>query len=168
MSLAYVALGSNLEQPADQIRAALAALAALDGSQLLSHSSLYLTTPVGYLDQPDFINAVALLDTTLTPYQLLDALMQIEAGFGRERSFRNAPRVLDLDVLLYQDTVLDDPQLLLPHPRMHQRAFVMVPLAEIAPGQQVGEHGLAADIAAALDCAGVVRLESSAQPRRQA
>jgi 7,8-dihydro-6-hydroxymethylpterin-pyrophosphokinase len=69
---------------------------------------------------------------------LLEALMQIEAGFGRERSFRNAPRVLDLDILLYQDTVLDDPQLLLPHPRMHQRAFVMVPLAEIAPDLQVG------------------------------
>jgi len=162
VSLAYVALGSNLEQPADQIRAALAALATLAGTRLLSQSSLYLTTPVGYLDQPDFINAVAQLETELSPHQLLAALMQIEAGFGRERSFRNAPRVLDLDVLLYQDTVLDDPHLLLPHPRMHQRAFVMVPLAEIAPAQQVGEHGQAAAIAAALDCSGVIRLEPSA------
>jgi len=84
--------------------------------------------------------------------------MQIEAGFGRERSFRNAPRVLDLDILLYQDTVLDDPQLMLPHPRMHQRAFVMVPLAEIAPDLPVGEHGQAAAIAATLDCSGVRKL----------
>ncbi|WP_287881465.1 2-amino-4-hydroxy-6-hydroxymethyldihydropteridine diphosphokinase [Aquitalea sp.] len=158
MSLAYVALGSNLEQPAEQIRAALAALANLAGTTVLAHSSLYLTTPVGYLDQPDFINAVAMLDTGLSPHALLDALMQIEAGFGRERSFRNAPRVLDLDILLYQDTVLDDPQLLLPHPRMHQRAFVMVPLAEIAPEQQVGAHGPAAAITAKLDCSGVHKL----------
>lgn len=158
MSLAYVALGSNLEQPAEQIRAALAALAALAGTSVLAHSSLYLTTPVGYLDQPDFINAVAQLETSLSPHDLLEALMQIEAGFGRERSFRNAPRVLDLDILLYQDTVLDDPQLLLPHPRMHQRAFVMVPLAEIAPDLPVGEHGQAAAIAATLDCSGVRKL----------
>ncbi|KJV28261.1 2-amino-4-hydroxy-6-hydroxymethyldihydropteridine pyrophosphokinase [Aquitalea magnusonii] len=158
MSLAYVALGSNLEQPAEQIRAALAALAALAGTSVLAHSSLYLTTPVGYLDQPDFINAVAQLETSLSPHDLLEALMQIEAGFGRERSFRNAPRVLDLDILLYQDTVLDDPQLMLPHPRMHQRAFVMVPLAEIAPDLPVGEHGQAAAIAATLDCSGVRKL----------
>lgn len=158
MSLAYVALGSNLEQPAEQIRAALAALAALAGTSVLAHSSLYLTTPVGYLDQPDFINAVAQLETNLSPHDLLEALMQIEAGFGRERSFRNAPRVLDLDILLYQDTVLDDPQLMLPHPRMHQRAFVMVPLAEIAPDLPVGEHGQAAAIAATLDCSGVRKL----------
>ncbi|NWK76679.1 2-amino-4-hydroxy-6-hydroxymethyldihydropteridine diphosphokinase [Aquitalea sp. LB_tupeE] len=158
MSLAYVALGSNLEQPAEQIRAALAALAALAGTSVLAHSSLYLTTPVGYLDQPDFINAVAQLETGLSPHALLEALMQIEAGFGRERSFRNAPRVLDLDILLYQDTVLDDPQLLLPHPRMHQRAFVMVPLAEIAPDLPVGEYGQAAAIAATLDCSGVRKL----------
>ena len=158
MSLAYVALGSNLEQPAEQIRAALAALAALAGTRVLAHSSLYLTTPVGYLDQPDFINAVAQLQTSLSPHDLLQALMQIEAGFGRERSFRNAPRVLDLDILLYQDTVLDDPQLMLPHPRMHQRAFVMVPLAEIAPDLPVGEHGQAAAIAATLDCSGVRKL----------
>lgn len=159
MSLAYVALGSNLEQPAVQIRAALAALAALAGTRLLSQSSLYLTTPVGYLDQPDFINAVALLDTTQDPYQLLASLMQIEAGFGRERSFRNAPRVLDLDVLWYENRVQDDPALLLPHPRMHERAFVMVPLAEIAPDLSLGTYGLAAEIAAALDCSGVRRLE---------
>ena len=158
MRQAYVALGSNLEQPAEQIRAALAALAALAGTRVLVHSSLYLTTPVGYLDQPDFINAVALLETSLSPHALLDALMQIEAGFGRERSFRNAPRVLDLDILWYQDTVLDDPQLLLPHPRMHQRAFVMVPLAEIAPDLPVGEYGRAAAIAAALDGSGVHKL----------
>ena len=158
MSLAYVALGSNLEQPAEQIRAALAALAALAGTSVLAHSSLYLTTPVGYLDQPDFINAVAQLETSLSPHDLLQALMQIEAGFGRERSFRNAPRVLDLDILLYQDTVLDDPQLMLPHPRMHQRAFVMVPLAEIAPDLPVGGHGQAAAIAATLDCSGVRKL----------
>ncbi|WP_293763325.1 2-amino-4-hydroxy-6-hydroxymethyldihydropteridine diphosphokinase [uncultured Aquitalea sp.] len=163
MSIAYVALGSNLEQPAEQIRAALAALANTAGIRLVSQSSLYLTTPVGYLDQPDFINAAACLDTTLSAHDLLAALMRIEEQFGRRRSFRNAPRVLDLDVLLYEGLELADEVLTVPHPRMHERAFVMVPLAEIAPSLRVGAHGEAAVIAAGLDTAGVRSLSSQGE-----
>ncbi|MDN0074062.1 2-amino-4-hydroxy-6-hydroxymethyldihydropteridine diphosphokinase [Crenobacter sp. SG2303] len=152
MSRAFIALGSNLEAPAEQVRAALAALAENDGVRLVRASSLYRTAPVGYLDQPDFINAVAELDTSLSPHQLLDTLMEVETRFGRVRTFRNAPRVLDLDVLLYEGVTLDDERLTVPHPRMHERAFVLVPLAEIAPEVAVGTHGTAAQLAAGLAC----------------
>ncbi|HNX71103.1 2-amino-4-hydroxy-6-hydroxymethyldihydropteridine diphosphokinase, partial [Rivihabitans pingtungensis] len=129
---AYIALGSNLQQPAEQVRAALAALAALPECSGLRASSLYVTAPVGYADQPDFINAVARLDTTLSALALLAQLQALEAQFGRERSFRNAPRVLDLDLLLYGDQRIDTLELTVPHPRMHERAFVLAPLAELA------------------------------------
>ncbi|MCW3479314.1 2-amino-4-hydroxy-6-hydroxymethyldihydropteridine diphosphokinase [Neisseriaceae bacterium JH1-16] len=150
MSRAFIALGSNLEAPAEQVRAALATLAESAGVRLVRASSLYRTAPVGYADQPDFINAVAELDTTLTPHQLLDTLMAVETRFGRVRTFRNAPRVLDLDVLLYEDLTLDDERLTVPHPRMHERAFVLVPLAEIAPDVAVGTHGTASQLMAGL------------------
>ncbi|OHX14447.1 2-amino-4-hydroxy-6-hydroxymethyldihydropteridine diphosphokinase [Chromobacterium sphagni] len=166
MTLAYVALGSNLEQPAEQVRAALAALGHLAGTSLLRHSSLYRTAPVGYADQPDFINAVALLDTRLPPLDLLDQLFAIEQRFGRERSFRNAPRVLDLDLLYYDDVIMGGPQLTLPHPRMRERAFVMVPLAEIAPGMLPGVGDVAA-LAVGLDCAGVERLDDGGEPQEK-
>jgi 2-amino-4-hydroxy-6-hydroxymethyldihydropteridine diphosphokinase len=96
-------------------------------------SSLYETDPVGYLDQPPFLNAVVALETALSPADLLHRLLQIEADLGRVRSFQDAPRTLDLDLLLVDDLTLDTPDLTLPHPRLHQRAFVLVPLAEIAP-----------------------------------
>jgi 2-amino-4-hydroxy-6-hydroxymethyldihydropteridine diphosphokinase len=162
MSRAYIALGSNLEAPAEQVRAALAALAESAGVRLVRASSLYRTAPVGYLDQPDFINAVAELDTTLTPHQLLDTLMAVEARFGRVRTFRNAPRVLDLDVLLFDDVTLDDERLTVPHPRMHERAFVVVPLAEIAPDIAVGEHGTAAQLASGLACDDIQKHDDAA------
>ncbi|HUW28871.1 MAG TPA: 2-amino-4-hydroxy-6-hydroxymethyldihydropteridine diphosphokinase [Sulfuriferula sp.] len=130
---AFVALGSNLADPAGQVLAALDAIAALPHTRLLARSSLYLNAPVGYADQPDFINAVAQIETSLTPHQLLDALLNIEHAFGRERTFRNAPRVIDLDVLSYAALQCHDAGLTLPHPRMHERAFVLVPLLEIAP-----------------------------------
>jgi 2-amino-4-hydroxy-6-hydroxymethyldihydropteridine diphosphokinase len=150
MSRAFIALGSNLEAPAEQVRAALAALADSPGVRLVRASSLYRTAPVGYLDQPDFINAVAELDITLSPHELLDTLMAVETRFGRVRTFRNAPRVLDLDVLLIDGVTLDDERLTVPHPRMHERAFVLVPLAEIAPDVAVGAHGTAAQLMAGL------------------
>ncbi|AUH51899.1 2-amino-4-hydroxy-6-hydroxymethyldihydropteridine diphosphokinase [Chromobacterium sp. ATCC 53434] len=159
MTLAYVALGSNLEQPDRQVRAALAALGHLAGTTLLRHSSLYRTTPVGYADQPDFINAVALLDTALPPDGLLDELLALEQRFGRERSFRNAPRVLDLDLLYYDGIFLEDARLTLPHPRMHQRAFVMAPLAEIAAGTVLPGVGDVSALAAALGADGIERLD---------
>lgn len=158
MSRAIVAFGSNLEAPDEQVRAAMAALAQEDGMILLRASSLYRTAPVGYLDQPDFVNAVAAFETTLAPQQVLDVLLAVETRFGRVRTFRNAPRVLDLDLLLYDELTCDTATLTLPHPRMHERAFVMVPLAEIAPDLPVGKHGRAAELAAGLGDQAIERL----------
>ena len=144
MHLAYVALGANLADPTTQVRAALTALTELPQSRLLRASSLYRTAPVGIAHQPDFINAVAALATTLSPHQLLAALFAIEAAFGRRRDYHHAPRTLDLDLLLYDDQVIDSPQLTLPHPRLHLRAFVIAPLLEIAPDCRIPGRGLAA------------------------
>lgn len=132
MHRAFIALGANLEDPAAQVRAALADLTGSGDIALVAASSLYRTAPIG-ADGPDYINAVAAVDTPLPPAALLERLFAVEAHFGRTRSYRNAPRTLDLDLLLYDDQVLDGPELTLPHPRLHLRAFVLVPLAEIAP-----------------------------------
>ncbi|WP_374423134.1 2-amino-4-hydroxy-6-hydroxymethyldihydropteridine diphosphokinase [Chromobacterium sp.] len=161
MAQAFVALGSNLEQPAAQIRAALDAIAALPGTTLTRPSSLYRTAPVGYADQPDFINAVAEIDTELAPRELLRHLLAIEAEFGRVRTFRNAPRVLDLDLLHYSGVELSDADLTLPHPRMHLRGFVMIPLAEIAPDLTLSGLGPASELAGRLADQGVERLENN-------
>jgi len=144
MPLAFVALGANLADPAHQIRAALESLSRLPDSRLLRASSLYRTAPVGVAGPPDFINAVALVETTLAPHELLAALFAIEAEFGRRRDYRNAPRTLDLDLLLYDELVLDGTELQLPHPRMHLRAFVLAPLLEIAPACVIPGRGTAA------------------------
>ena len=141
MSLAFVALGANLADPAVQVRAALEALTQLPESRLLRASSLYRTTPIGIHGQPDFINAVAALETRLTPHALLNALFVIEAQFGRRRDYHHAPRTLDLDLLLYDSEALDTPSLQLPHPRMHLRAFVLAPLLEIAPECKIPGRG---------------------------
>jgi 2-amino-4-hydroxy-6-hydroxymethyldihydropteridine diphosphokinase len=141
MNTAYVALGANLGNPAATVRAAFAALANLPESRVVRTSSLYRTAPVGILEQPEFVNAVAELATTLPPEALLDALLEVEQRFGRVRAERNGPRTLDLDVLLYEDRQLDLPRLTLPHPRLHLRAFVLYPLAEIAPGLRLPGRG---------------------------
>lgn len=159
---AYVGLGGNLDQPAARIRQAFAALDRLPDTRLAAASSLYRTAPVGYLDQPDFINAVAALETALAPLDLLDALLGLELGAGRERSFRNAPRTLDLDLLLYGDLTLEHPRLLLPHPRMGGRAFVLEPLAEIAPTLHIPGLGEVRGLAAACAGQGVERLAGGA------
>ncbi|KZE25938.1 2-amino-4-hydroxy-6-hydroxymethyldihydropteridine diphosphokinase [Crenobacter luteus] len=159
MSRVFVAFGSNLENPAGQVGAAIETLAALPGLTLTKASSLYRTAPVGYLDQPDFVNAVAEFDSALSADALLDALQAVEERFGRVRTFRNAPRVLDLDLLWYEGVTRDDARLTLPHPRMHERAFVMVPLAEIAPELELGAHGKAAALAGSLAGQGIVKLD---------
>ena len=133
MTIAYVGLGSNLEDPARQVETALQELDHLPHTRLVRRSSLYRTAPVGYADQPDFINAVAQLETGLPADRLLDELQALEARHGRRRSFPNAPRTLDLDLLLFGDLVLQTERLTLPHPRMRERAFVLEPLREIAP-----------------------------------
>ena len=133
LNTAYVALGANIGDPVATVLAAFGALANLPDSRVVHTSSLYRTAPVGLKNQPDFINAVAMLETGLAPEELLDALLDLEARFGRVRRDRNGPRTLDLDLLLYNDIELDLPRLTLPHPRLHLRAFVLHPLAEIAP-----------------------------------
>lgn len=144
MHLAYIALGANLADPSVQIRGALQALDGLAGCRLLRASSLYRTAPVGVSGQADYINAVACLETSLLPRALLAALLDLELRFGRRRDFHQAPRTLDLDLLLFDQQALDDPQLTLPHPRMHLRAFVLVPLLEIAPDCVIPGRGPAA------------------------
>lgn len=140
---AYIGLGSNLDHPREQIRAAFDELAGLPDTRVVSRSRLYRSAPVGHRPQPDFVNAVARLETELAPPGLLRALQQIERRHGRERPFPGAPRTLDLDLLLYGDAVIDSASLRVPHPRMHERAFVLRPLAEIAPGARVPGRGTA-------------------------
>lgn len=130
---AFVALGANIGEPVQHLRAAVRDLDALPGTRVVARSSLYRSAPVGLLDQPDFINAVVAVDTTLAPLALLRHLLAVEAVHGRVRSIPNAPRTLDLDLLLHGDCVQVDTELTLPHPRMHERAFVLLPLLEIAP-----------------------------------
>jgi len=157
--VACVALGANIGEPLRQIGAGFTALAALPGTKFVAKSSLYRSAPVGYADQPDFINAVAMLATTLTPHALLDALLAIERAHGRVRDFPNAPRTLDLDIVLYGDVVLQEPGLTIPHARMLERAFVMVPLAEIAPHAVVPGHGRVSDLASRVDARSVAQLQ---------
>ena len=143
MTTAYIALGSNLPSHAGTPQATLqAAIESLQApntgiGSVTARSRFYSTDPVGYADQPTFLNAAIALETTLAPEVLLDHLLQIEQHFGRDRShgIPNGPRTLDLDLILYGSQILHSPRLTLPHPRMHHRSFVLEPLAEIAPTQ---------------------------------
>lgn len=132
MTPAFVALGSNLDQPEHQLQRAVTALAALPDSRLERVSSVYRSKAVGPGKQPDYLNAVARLDTDLTPEALLDALQAIELAQGRERTVHWGPRTLDLDLLLYGDRSIESVRLTLPHPRIHMREFVLYPLREIS------------------------------------
>jgi 2-amino-4-hydroxy-6-hydroxymethyldihydropteridine diphosphokinase len=160
---AFIALGANLRNPEQQIQAAIEELAMLRDTRLMGVSSLYRSAPVGYLDQPEFVNAVAAIETALAPRALLDALLAIERRYGRVRQFPNAPRTLDLDIILYGALEVDEPGLTIPHPRMHERAFVVVPLAEIAPEIVVPGRGPVRDLLAGLDASSVIKLESPMQ-----
>ncbi|MES9852528.1 MAG: 2-amino-4-hydroxy-6-hydroxymethyldihydropteridine diphosphokinase [Candidatus Thiodiazotropha sp. L084R] len=133
MVVAYVGLGSNLDNPKRQVETALAELAKLNDTYLERHSSLYRSKPVGPQDQPDFINAVARLSTTLEPEALLDALQALEQSHHRIRGERWGPRSLDLDLLLYGNQVINTPRLKVPHPEIAKRSFVLLPLKEISP-----------------------------------
>jgi len=155
-SIAFVGLGSNLRDPGFQLQSALGEIGRMSQTALLAQSSFYRSAPVGYLDQPDFFNAVAKISTGLAPQQLLRQLLKIEQDHGRERTFRNAPRTLDLDVLLYGDVQLNEPGLHIPHPQMHLRAFVLAPLLEIAPDSIIPGQG---DGAALLQACGDQTLE---------
>ena len=149
MTIAYIGIGSNLEDPRAQVLRAFDELAHLPDTRVTARSSLYRTAPVGHAAQPDFINAVAALDTQLPAEALLRELQSLEARHHRKRSFPNAPRTLDLDLLLYGDAQIDKPGLSVPHPRMHERAFVLQPLVEIAPQVQIPQRGAASRCLAA-------------------
>jgi 2-amino-4-hydroxy-6-hydroxymethyldihydropteridine diphosphokinase len=148
MVRAVIGLGANLGDPAAQLRTAIAAIGCIADTRVLAVSSFYRTAPVGYLAQPEFVNAAVAVETALAPRALLDALQAIEAAAGRERRFKDAPRTLDLDLLLYGDRVADEPGLTIPHPRLHERAFALAPLVEIAPDAVVPGYGRAADLLA--------------------
>ena len=138
---AFIGLGANLGEPEAQVGRAIAALGTLPRTRLLAASSLYLSAPLGVGEQPDFVNAVAEVETALSARELLEELLAAEARFGRERPSPGAPRTLDLDLLLYGDQIIAAPGLVVPHPRMHERAFVLVPLAEIAPDASIPGKG---------------------------
>lgn len=153
--VAWIGLGSNLEAPAQQVRSALDELAAADGLRLLAASALYQTTPVGPQDQPDFCNACAAFATAHRALDVLATLQAIEQRHGRVRDLRWGPRTLDLDLLAFDDQVVAHPRLDLPHPRAHERGFVLVPLAEIAPALTLPGFGRVAELRAAVGDAGV-------------
>ena len=143
MTLAYVGLGSNLGDREGTLRAALEALGADPAVQVTAVSTLVETDPVGYVDQPRFLNGVAVVETELPPRALLDLLLALEHRFGRRREDvpRGGPRTLDLDLLLYEGVEIGEPGLRIPHPRLQERAFVLGPLAEVAPGLEVPGRG---------------------------
>jgi 2-amino-4-hydroxy-6-hydroxymethyldihydropteridine diphosphokinase len=149
MTLAYVGLGANLGEPRRQLTEAIIAMSGLPETRLARHSSFYRTAPVGFEEQPEFLNAVAALDTRLAPGVLLEGLQGIERRHHRERSFPNAPRTLDLDLLLFGDERIARPGLTVPHPRMHERAFVLQPLLELDPGISIPGKGKASAFLAA-------------------
>jgi len=134
VTITYVGVGSNLDQPTSHVLRALDEMGAIRGTRLQAKSSLYRSAPMGYASQPDFVNAVAALETALSAADLLKELQTIERRHGRERSFANAPRTLDLDLLLFGSERIATQDLVVPHPRMHERAFVLRPLLEVAPG----------------------------------
>ena len=156
---AFIALGSNLDDPAAQIRSALRALAALPETRLVRQSSLYRNPPVGYLDQPEFVNAVAQIETRLAPRDAARAAARRSSARTAACATSPTRRARSTSTsLLYGERVVHEPGLTIPHPRMHERAFVLVPLAEIAPDAVVPGSGRVADLAAKLDASGLVKL----------
>ncbi|MEZ5463849.1 MAG: 2-amino-4-hydroxy-6-hydroxymethyldihydropteridine diphosphokinase [Lysobacteraceae bacterium] len=151
----YIALGSNQDEPVVQIDRALATLDVHPDVCVAAVSRLYRTPPWGVIEQPPFVNAAARLETTLPPEALLDVLIDVEQAAGRQREQHWGPRSLDLDLLLYGDRSFDSERLQLPHPRMHERAFVLVPLLDIAADVEIPPHGRAADLLLKVDRSGV-------------
>lgn len=139
--MAFVGLGANLGEPQRQVQQAFRELDAIAHTRVVRTSSLYRSEPLGFADQPRFVNAVAQVETGLPAGRLLAELQAVEARHGRSRSFANAPRTLDLDLLLFGNAVLDVPGLKIPHPRMHERAFVLLPLLEIDPDVAIPGQG---------------------------
>lgn len=157
---AYLALGANIGNPRESMRAVLALLGESGACDVTAVSSLYFTKPVGITDQPDFLNAVIAIRTTFSPVELLDLCRSVENKLGRQRTIKWGPRVIDIDILLYGDAAVSEESLTIPHPDMMDRAFVLVPLAEIAPDVPLPGGVNARDAAAKLDQSGVRLIES--------
>lgn len=152
----YIGLGSNLENPVEQLKTAIQALNTLSDRGEMKVSPMYQTQPVGPQDQPDFINAVVGFDTSLSATQLLDELQAIESAQHRQRDAQRwGPRTLDLDLLLYGEEVIDNDRLQVPHPRLHQRAFVLLPLSDIAPDLDIPGMGVLSDLVDSTDISGI-------------
>jgi 2-amino-4-hydroxy-6-hydroxymethyldihydropteridine diphosphokinase len=152
VTLAYVGIGSNLDGPLEHVNRAFDEISRLPHTRLLHRSSLYRSAPQGYAAQPDYVNAVAKLESSLAAPDLLAQLQRIEDAHGRQRSFANAPRTLDLDLLLYGTETVNSETLTLPHPRMHERAFVLEPLLELEPDLSI--PGIGPAIACVEACSG--------------
>jgi 2-amino-4-hydroxy-6-hydroxymethyldihydropteridine diphosphokinase len=157
----YIGLGSNLEQPQQQILTAIRDIEAIAGLELVAQSSLYHSPPMGPQDQPDYINAVVAVETELAPLAVLDALQHIEQSHGRIRKRHWGERTLDLDILLMDDRVINETRLTVPHPGIAERAFVVYPLAEIAPDLTIPGKGKLADIKANCPLDGLKQLDES-------
>jgi 2-amino-4-hydroxy-6-hydroxymethyldihydropteridine diphosphokinase len=155
---AFIGLGANLGDPEAQVRLAISRLGKLPRTRLLAASPLYRSAPVGVGEQPDFVNAVAEIETAIGARALLEALLALEARFGRERPSPGAARTLDLDLLLYGERVIAEPGLTVPHPRMHERAFVLMPLAEIAPDIVIPGRGAARALLATVQDQTIVKI----------
>jgi 2-amino-4-hydroxy-6-hydroxymethyldihydropteridine diphosphokinase len=151
----FIGLGSNLDQPVKQLESALQSLQSLAANSQLTVSPLYLTQPVGPQDQPDFVNAVAGFETSLPAHDLLDELQAIERIHRRQRDQRWGPRTLDLDLLLYGEEIIASERLQVPHPRMHERAFVLQPLADIALDLSIPGKGKLSDLLESADRSGI-------------
>jgi 2-amino-4-hydroxy-6-hydroxymethyldihydropteridine diphosphokinase len=148
---AYVGLGANIGPREQTLRGAVDLLAATDGVDVLAASELRETEPVGVVDQPPFLNGAVALETTLSPRALLDLLLEVERSLGRVRGERWGPRLVDLDLLVYGDQVIDEPRLRVPHPRLHERAFALEPLAELDPELEIPGRGRVSELLSALD-----------------
>ena len=155
----FVGLGGNVGDSIAHVRDAIREIGKIATTRVMTCSGLYRTTPVGKLDQGDFINAVAQLETALTPDALMTRLLALESRHGRVRAEKNGPRTLDLDLLLYGDRILQLAHATVPHPRMHERAFVLLPLAEIAPDCSIPGQGAVAALLSALPEQGVIRID---------
>ena len=155
----FIALGSNLGNPKEQVKNGILSIKKIGGVKILSESNLYETPPVGMVNQPNFINAVIKIDSDLSPYALLDKLLKIENTAGRIRVDKNGPRTLDLDILLFDNLILNEKKLTIPHPRMHQRLFVLMPLRDIDEAIVIPNHGAIIDIINKLNPENIIRIE---------
>ena len=159
MNNIFIALGSNLENPKEQVKKGILSIKQIEGVRILNESNLYETPPVGILDQPNFVNAVIKINSNLGPYEILNELLNIENIAGRVRIDKNGPRTLDLDILLFNNLILNEKKLTIPHPRMHERLFVLIPLRDIDEAIVIPNHGAVIDIINKLTPENIIRIE---------